>query len=113
MTALPTCLEQTLGPTESRLGADEVVVFLTPVQDSPLAGLQRVMGMLSREERERAGQLLFERDRNCFVIAHALLRRALAWATGSATWRFVVDYYGKPELPPCDGAPPLRFNISH
>lgn len=72
-------------------------------------------GMLDESELARAGRFHFERDRNAYVAAHALVRTMLSahapyppWA-----WRFSTGAHGKPEIIRAAGSPPLRFNLSH
>jgi 4'-phosphopantetheinyl transferase len=71
---------------------------------------------LSPDERARRDRFHFERDRRDFMMAHALLRRALSSCAGvdPAHWRFVTDRYGKPSVDTADGRlPALSFNLSH
>jgi 4'-phosphopantetheinyl transferase len=75
---------------------------------------------LDEEEQETAGRFLFERDRRQYLVAHTLVRRALALEAGLveaelAIWR---SPRGRPFLPPMPGGLPrggahLDFNLSH
>ena len=70
-------------------------------------------GLLSEEERERAGALLRPADRRAFTVAHALLRTALSRRRPDvppSAWTFRTGPAGKPEL---DGPAVLRFNLTH
>jgi 4'-phosphopantetheinyl transferase len=71
--------------------------------------------MLDPGERERADRFRFERDRNTYLAAHALLRGMLSRvvARHPRDWRFATNADGKPDLVPDAGVPPLRFNMSH
>jgi len=71
--------------------------------------------MLDAEERERAGRFRFERDRDTYVAAHALVRGMLSGLVRRhpSEWRFAASAHGKPELVPGAAVPPLYFNISH
>jgi 4'-phosphopantetheinyl transferase len=71
--------------------------------------------MLDAGERERADRYRFERDRNTYVAAHALLRGMLSRVVAHhpSNWRFATNAHGKPDLVRHAGVPPLRFNISH
>lgn len=68
-------------------------------------------GELDAGERERAARFVFDRDRERFVAAHGLLRRALGLFLGRAPaqLRFEVAALGKPFLV----GEPLQFNLSH
>ncbi len=72
-------------------------------------------GLLSDAERTRADRFHFERDRNSYILAHALCRGLLSVCTARAPHSFSFDAgdYGKPEVvaPPGEGR--LRVNISH
>lgn len=80
---------------------------IAPAQWPALAGL------LDDAERARAARFAFERDRQAYVAAHALLRAGLSARAGGAPqdWRFATAAHGKPYLldPPRD----LRFNVTH
>ncbi len=79
-----------------------------------LAATQRPALMRLRDagERERAARFAFDPDRDAYIVAHALLRLALARATGraAATWRFVHTPEGKPRAAGADGP---AFSLSH
>ncbi len=70
---------------------------------------------LDAGERERAGRFHFAADRAAYVAAHALTRALLSQYAPRAPqdWRFAVGPYGRPEILPEAGDPPLRFNLSH
>ncbi|MFE0810135.1 4'-phosphopantetheinyl transferase family protein [Streptomyces sp. NPDC058848] len=75
---------------------------------------------LDEQERQTAGKFLFERDRRQYLVAHILVRRALALEAGLAEdelamWR---SQRGRPFLRPVPGGLPrggshLDFNLSH
>lgn len=81
--------------------------------DLPLSARQerQLVAELAPEERERHQRFRFECDRRQYLLAHALLRRALSCYTPQSpqSWRFTTNAYGKPRLA---GAGP-RFNLSH
>ena len=66
---------------------------------------------LSADERARCERLRAEQDRERFLAAHGLKRRALGSLLGrdASLLRFVSDKNGKPQLDP----PALHFNLSH
>ncbi len=72
---------------------------------------------LDADERARAARFAFDEDRRIFIAAHALLRAALHQSLGDQVGDrplgFRADAYGKPELDPPLGDPPLRFNLTH
>ncbi len=73
-------------------------------------GLQRLWGLLSPDEADRAARFRFAARRDAFVVAHGVLRIVLASHTGQhpAELSFTYGRYGKPALP---GGP--QFNQSH
>jgi 4'-phosphopantetheinyl transferase len=77
--------------------------------------IERWLGALDREERERAARFRIEADRREFIAAHALLRAMLTYYFGvpSPEWRFLVDANGKPWIDPQVGSHEIQFNISH
>jgi 4'-phosphopantetheinyl transferase len=77
--------------------------------------LARGLSVLSDDERARAGRFHFERDRNSYVLAHALARTLLSQLTGAEPQglRFALGEHGRPELDFPALRPRLRFNISH
>ncbi|MFF4402813.1 4'-phosphopantetheinyl transferase family protein [Streptomyces sp. NPDC001480] len=75
---------------------------------------------LDEQEHDTAGRFLFERDRRQYLVAHTLVRRALALEAGLAEAELVIwrSSRGRPFLqPPADGlprgGPRLDFNLSH
>lgn len=71
------------------------------------------LGCLSREELERAGRFVFERDRRRYLAAHCALREILGLSLHCppGALRFETGPQGKPALV----APPrgCSFNLSH
>jgi len=65
---------------------------------------------LSDEELVRADRFLFERDRNLYTAAHALLH-ALLVPVGAPAARFRENKWGKPEIDAQGDM--LRFNLTH
>jgi 4'-phosphopantetheinyl transferase len=70
---------------------------------------------LSSNERERARRFIFERDRNSFTIARAILRHLLGQylKCPPQTVAFSYGSNGKPELGGSHSRSPIRFNLSH
>jgi 4'-phosphopantetheinyl transferase len=75
----------------------------------------RWAAVLSDEELQRHRRFMFERDRHSFLAAHAATRLGLSRYADvePRSWRFTPGPYGRPELVPPPGAPPLHFNLSH
>jgi 4'-phosphopantetheinyl transferase len=69
--------------------------------------------LLDDAEREKAARFAFDKDRNLFITAHALLRHSLWRVTGLSGVQFRVNQFGKPELVSPQSAARVRFNLSH
>lgn len=97
------------------MAGHDVALWWLEVERVAVADWPRLEAMLDDGERERAGRFHFERDRHCYMAAHALGRGLLsAWAGGEApAWRFAVGPHGKPEVVSPPSAPRLRLNLSH
>ena len=76
---------------------------------------ETLLGWLGAEERERHARFRFERDRDIYLVAHALLRRMLARVTGVApeALQFSAGEHGRPEIAAPEPARVFRFNLSH
>jgi 4'-phosphopantetheinyl transferase len=93
---------------------DSVAMFYTRIPKLSDDQIGSLINFLAPEELERASRFYFEKDRQLFIAAHALLRFSLSAAAGGDPWlSFRVEEHGKPELDPPWGDPPLRFNLSH
>ena len=71
--------------------------------------------VLDASERARAARFVFPHSRVTFIAAHALVRAALAAATGAspAAFGFTAGAHGKPQAR-LDGRPAgVAFNLSH
>lgn len=76
----------------------------------------RYLSLLSADEHARMMRLVFDRDRRRFLLTRALVRAMLSRYASVApdVWTFVANVHGRPELlDRPDGAPDLRFSISH
>lgn len=78
-------------------------------------GRARCRALLTPAEREREARFVFERDRDAFLLAHALVNSTLAELVGAAADAlcFELGKHGRPELVQRDRAPRLRFNLTH
>ena len=102
-------------PAMLLLGNDEVHVWRATL-DLPLARVASFEQTLAADERTRAGQFHFQKDRRHFIVARGLLRMILGRYLGQdpRTLRFCSNAYGKPGLAPeCGGDATLSFNVSH
>jgi len=77
--------------------------------------IQLLLEALAPEERERAAQFRFQKDREHFIAARGLLRAVLAsyLKTEPGQVRFSYGPNGKPALACECGSHALRFNMSH
>jgi 4'-phosphopantetheinyl transferase len=88
-----------------------IFVFLCHILPDDGPHLPGLLDRLDDTEQQRAARFVFDRDRRAYVVAHALLRRALDLQAGPRRWCFAVNAYGKPRLDPaCDD---IRFSLSH
>jgi len=96
------------------LADDEVCVWLaeTAAWSAP-EDRQRLMRLLSEEERARSQRFHFDQDRLAFLVAHGLVRMALSRyaPVAPAEWTFSADSYGKPSV--ATPASTLSFSLSH
>ena len=97
---------------DTELGSDEVLLCRTEVPSLSPSAITRLNAKLSSAEQDRAARFVFEKDRNVFIVAHALLRHALGRILGASVIRFRANAHGKPEL---DLAfeHDIHFNLSH
>jgi 4'-phosphopantetheinyl transferase len=91
----------------------DAVVYYARAPSGAATDSAALQHLLDEDERRRGERFHFERDRLIFSAAHALLRAALAARLGARHGAFRVDGFGKPELEPPVGTPPLRFNLTH
>ena len=97
------------------LGHQAHVWFTEPQAISADRKLQEYKAILSSEELKKYQRLRFDDAKHNFLVAHALVRRTLSMyaAISPAAWRFSYNQYGRPEISGPQGAPPLRFNLTH
>jgi 4'-phosphopantetheinyl transferase len=103
-------------PTTARteLSSNEVHIWRAFL-DIDSAIRQRLVALLSNQERERASRYFFARDRNRFTVARAILRQLLGRYLGERPQDVVLETlsYGKPILASTARVPNLHFNVSH
>ncbi|MET9963667.1 4'-phosphopantetheinyl transferase superfamily protein [Streptomyces sp. NPDC006326] len=98
-----------------------VTLWLCPNDDvAPEVASLLARHWLDAREQKTAGKFLFERDRRQYLIAHTLVRRALALEAGLPEAELVIwrSARGRPFLRPAPDALPrggsqLDFNLSH
>lgn len=81
-----------------------------------LARRDRYLPLLTPDEHERMARLIFDRDRQRFLLTRALVRTMLSRyaPVAPADWRFIANVHGRPEIADRRAdVPDLRFNISH
>lgn len=83
--------------------------------DLPPDQLGNYASFLSKEERERAGRFVLERDRRRFITARGYLRHFLAQYLACEPEQVSLrhDAGGRPALVPPPGEVELRFSVSH
>lgn len=99
----------------ARVSAAVVHVRWLAIDDVAQPLWDRLASLLDDAERARVERLRFERDKHAYIAAHALTRVMLSGQVSrpATAWRFTSNSYGKPQVAPEAGLPPLRFNLSH
>lgn len=109
----PSDCEWNFAPSGFRLQADEIHVWRAPLACDTIK-LRQFEEALTDDERRRADQYFFERDRKYFIASRGILRELLATYThrSPADVQFRYGPQGKPSL---DGKieESIRFNMSH
>lgn len=101
--------------TLDTVGDGEVHVWVaTPSEVMTDGRAELCLGLLDAAERRRHGRFRFARDRDAFLVAHALVRTTLSRyeAVAPTEWRFSTNDHGRPDISPVHGSS-LRFNLSH
>ena len=108
-------IEQAWDASKGRIamGPDEVHVWRA-ILDHPQSKVQEFFLTLAPDERERAGRFYFQKDREHFIMARAILRAILSryLELEAADVRFGYSSYGKPFVTN-KGCEDIRFNLSH
>lgn len=98
------------------LKPSEVHVWIAQTTDWALPDDRTFLAsVLSQSERDRTERFAFDKDRDVFVLSHAMLRHALSACAPRMprTWQFSQSSYGKPELIRDPDDLPLQFNLTH
>lgn len=79
------------------------------------AELERLLALLSEDERARVASFTRESSRREHLVARAQLRCALSRYADvpPSAWRFCVGAHGRPRLAPVQHDLDLRFSVSH
>jgi 4'-phosphopantetheinyl transferase len=91
--------------------SNEIIIYFATTDSFADQFYARLEAALSVRDRDRASSFIFERDRRLFVLAHALLDRAISLTLGHDAWRIRTGSRGKPEL--VDQQCKLNFSLSH
>lgn len=89
--------------------------FRLAALERPEPEKRRLLALLDDAELRRGNRLLDAKKREFFLVGRGLLREILADLTGlqPREVKLVEGEFGKPYLPPHQGADGLRFNVSH
>ena len=101
-------------PPSQPLADSDIHVWCVSLNVSP-QDLSYYSSLLSRDEVDRAGRFVFEKDRNHFIVGRGLLRVILGsyLHVEPAQLEFVYGPHGKPALKPGVTDKTLEFNLSH
>ena len=101
-------------PRDLIIADDEVHVWRAGL-DLPLSQVQRLGGILTDDELDRANRFSFAIDRQRFIAARGTLRSILSryLTIDPGHLRFQYNPYGKPFLDPEFNSYLLNFNLSH
>jgi len=101
-------------PGDLSLERDEVHIWRSTLDFGPEL-MNRFSSNLSHDELDRAARFVFEKDRNHFIAARAILRELLGayLLVPPASLEFEYGARRKPTLSPRHHRSELRFNISH
>jgi 4'-phosphopantetheinyl transferase len=101
-------------PKDLIVADNEVHVWRAQLELPP-SQVQRLRGILTDDELDRANRFSLEIDRQRFIAARGTLRSILSryLTIYPSHLRFHYNQYGKPFLAPESNAYPLNFNLSH
>ena len=101
-------------PKDLTLADNEVHVWQAEVE-LPSSQVQRLRGILTDDELDRADRFSFEIDRQRFIAARGILRSILSCyiTIYPGHLRFYYNQYGKPSLASEFSPYLLNFNLSH
>jgi 4'-phosphopantetheinyl transferase len=110
---IPQPMQWELPPERPALVEQTIQVWRLSMEDSAAAG-SSFLEVLSKEERDRAGQFKFEKDARHFAASRACLRVILSNYLGAPPQDLQIEHgeYGKPRLRR-SAFGDVRFNLSH
>ncbi len=87
-------------PRAPLLEGEVRVWFADSVEAIDPALRRTYLGLLSPEERAQQARFHFQKDRDLYLVAHALLRISLSRLSGGdpRSWCFRAGEHGRPEL---------------
>ena len=97
-------------------GQDVHVWFAAPDRMLPdSCAVAHCLALLDVNEAKRYRAFRFDRDRHCFLAAHALLRMALSRYApiDTSEWVFDTNEHGRPAIAGPSGAFRFKFSLSH
>jgi 4'-phosphopantetheinyl transferase len=102
-----------LPPSDLKLTNDEIHIWCASL-DQPTSLVEKLGSTLSMDERARAERFYFKRDRNRFIVRHAILRMILGYYLGAeaSELEFCYGRNGKPRLADTFGNETILFSIS-
>jgi 4'-phosphopantetheinyl transferase len=109
-----TSLSWPLPPSRLELSSSEVHVWFAKL-DPPASHVQQMAQNLIEDERKRAENFNFKRDRKQFIVCRTALRMILGRYLNIEPSRvqFFYGTHGKPYLEETLGDSTLRFNLAH
>jgi len=107
-----TCFEPP--PLELKLLSGEVHIWVATLVQ-PLFRIGRYEQMLSDDEKKRAQQFHFEKDKRDFIVGRGMLRSILRYYLIVRNVPLKIEYGcgGKPVLVDAFDKEPVHFNLSH
>lgn len=92
---------------------NESVIYLVQTLSYSEAEVALFQQILSPQEQQKAERFRFQKDRQSYIVTHAMLRKILGNYTASdpAKLEFILNEYGKPSL--AENPKEIYFNLSH
>jgi 4'-phosphopantetheinyl transferase len=100
---------------KTQLKAQAHIWLAVPEQTLDPDVLSDFRRLLSEDELARHQRFRFDKDKQHFLVSHALLRTVLSKYADvpPQQWQFDLNSHGRPELAQTHALPWLRFNLSH
>jgi 4'-phosphopantetheinyl transferase len=83
--------------------------------DQPQEVVDKLLALLSPDERRKGGSFYFRKDQNQYIVGRGLLRIIIGsyLKAEPAQLRFCYNFYGKPSLAAEFNTDSVKFNLSH